>query len=403
VADRRVVVPALGLATALALLGDVFVYTVLPTQPGSAGLELAALGVMLSVHRFIRLAANPLGGLLYDRVGRRQPYLLGMTLAVASTGGYWVAVGFWPMLLARLCWGVAFALISVGGASIIFDLTTAADRGRAVGLYQAIMGAGTLFAFSASGVLADVLGYRGALAIYAPLTAVGWVVAFAAVAETRQGADLRPGTARDGSTEGWWAGLRALDRRLIAPVAVSFASFFACSGVLMSTLGLFLKTHAAGLAGGMPVASLTGILLAQRRLVLMLGAPLSGLASDRLASRRVVAAVGVVVGIGGFAVLASASALGTVVAGVALASLAEAFIQPATTAWVGDATPTERRGQVTGIFAAVNDLGGGLGPLAGYALAGRLGLGWAYAACAMVLASTLGVLASTRGRSGRRG
>jgi MFS family permease len=134
VADRRVVVPALGLATALALLGDVFVYTVLPTQPGSAGLDLAALAVMLSVHRFIRLVANPAGGLLYDRVGRRRPYLLGMTLAVASTGGYWVAVGFWPMLLARLCWGVAFALISVGGASIIFDLTTAADRGRAVGL-----------------------------------------------------------------------------------------------------------------------------------------------------------------------------------------------------------------------------------------------------------------------------
>ena len=77
-------------------------YAVLPSRPEAAGISVAALGIMLSVHRFIRLGANPVGGLLYDRFGRRQPFLLGMTLAVGATSGYLLGSGFWPMLVARL-------------------------------------------------------------------------------------------------------------------------------------------------------------------------------------------------------------------------------------------------------------------------------------------------------------
>jgi MFS family permease len=157
--DRRLG-PASGLALAysLALLGDQMLYVFLPSQPAAAGIAAASLGIILSANRFVRLGANPLAGLLSDRLGRRGPYLLGMVLALLSTAGYLVADGFWPLLASRLVWGVAFALIHVVGAAIMLDVSTDADRGRTIGAYQSLARLGTLVGLVLSGFLTDWLG-----------------------------------------------------------------------------------------------------------------------------------------------------------------------------------------------------------------------------------------------------
>ena len=154
----------LALAYSLALLGDNMMYVFLPSHPGAAGIAAASLGIVLSANRFVRLAANSLGGLLSDRLGRRRPYLVGMMLALASTTGYLVSDGLWPLLVCRVVWGIAFSLISVGGVAIILDRSRAHDRGRAVGSYQSLLALGALLGFVLSGLLTDLLGYRGTLA-----------------------------------------------------------------------------------------------------------------------------------------------------------------------------------------------------------------------------------------------
>ena len=80
--SRYVLASGLALAYSLALLGDNMMYVFLPSHPGAAGIAAASLGIVLSANRFVRLAANSLGGLLSDRLGRRRPYLLGMMLAI---------------------------------------------------------------------------------------------------------------------------------------------------------------------------------------------------------------------------------------------------------------------------------------------------------------------------------
>ena len=91
-AGRRPIVTAVAAATVLSLLGDYLLYTVLPSRPEVAGIGVAALGIVLSVHRFVRLAANPVSGLLYDRLGRRRPFLLGMALGGMLTISWGVAL-----------------------------------------------------------------------------------------------------------------------------------------------------------------------------------------------------------------------------------------------------------------------------------------------------------------------
>lgn len=395
-ASRRVTLAALSAAASLALLGDMLLYTVLPSNPAVAGISAGALGVILSVHRFIRLIANSVGGVLYDRFGRRRPFLLGMMLAVVATSGYLVAHDFWLLLIARLCWGLAFALISVGALSILLDVTTPEDRGATIGAYQSLLSLGTLLTLLASGVLADLVGYRGTLMIFVPLTALGWIVAFAALRETHPG--YAPGLARGVLGDGLRALLtarRAADRRLLVPGYAGFVGHFAVNGVLMATLGAHLKQElASGSSPLVPVVALTGILLASRKLAGIVCAPLAGHLSDRLGDRRRVACVGIATSLLGFTMLAAGHGLSMIVPGVALVSVGEGILLPALSAWVGDLTPAALRGVIAGGYATANDLGGATGPVVGYALAGALGLAWAYALSGVLLLSALAALVS---------
>ena len=389
-APRRVVL-ALGAATALSMVGDMLIFTVLPTQHGALGISAVALGVLLSVHRFIRLLVNQVVGVMCDRIGRRHPFLMGTVLALVSTCGYWLADGFWPLLAARLVWGVAFSLLLVSGYSIVLDVTSPADRGRAVGWYQSLMAVGTMAALVASGVLADVVGYRLTLAIFTPVTALAWLIAYLALGETRP--ESMAHVARPSLRESY----RALDRRLVWPSYVTFAAFFAGNGVLMSTLGGHLKAEAAN--GGtaslvVPLATTTGVLLAVRKLASIVAGPLAGALSDRVADRRWIAAVGVIASVAGFAMLAAAPGIVAMTAAVVLTAIGEGITLPAVTAWAGDLTPVRLRGIVMGGLVTVNDFGGGVGALVGYAIGAAAGLRPAYALCAVVFVSALAALAA---------
>ena len=384
-ASRGRIVLALAAATSLSLLGDMMMYTVLPTHHAALGIGVGAVGILLSIHRVIRLGANGVAGLLYDRCGRRGPLLVGLGLAVAATGGYLLAGGFWPLLGARLVWGVAFALISVGGLAVLLDLTTPVDRGRTVGRYHALVQVGTMLALLLAGGLMDAVGYRATLAVLGPLTALGWLIAWAAVPETA--AAVRGGRISPARPP-LLAVCRALDVGLLAPFYASFATFFAGNGVLMATVGLHLRSEAPGI----PAATLTGILLALRKLAQTVVAPTAGALADRM-SRRRVAAVGMTVGVAGFGLLVLGHGLTAAVVGVALTAVGEGIVQPAVSAWAGDLTPASARGLVVGGLVTAGDLGAAIGPLAGYALGAGPGLRWAYALCAAGLLTALAVLA----------
>jgi MFS family permease len=384
----------LAVATSLSLLGDMTIYAVLPSRHAALGISVAGVGVLLSVHRFIRIGANSAAGVLCDRLGRRPPYLLGLALAVVATAGYLLPGGFWPLLAARLVWGLAFALIHVGAFAIVLDVTTPADRERALGAYSSLVGAGTMLAVLLGGAITDLAGYHVTLAAWVPLTALGLLVAWAGLPETRPATPAAPAI-HGGTTH---VSLRAAYRQvgwpLLPPCYVSFIAFFAGNGVLMATIG---KHVAAGADATWPLATLTGLLLALRRAVGIVTAPLAGRLSDRIGDRRQVAALGALVGIAGFAVLALGQGMAAVVLGAALTALGEGILVPAVSAWCGDLAPIPLRGVIMGGLATANDFGGAVGPLVGYAVGATLGFHTAYALCAALGLSSLLALALARG------
>ena len=189
----RILFP-LGLGTALSLMGDATLYTVLPTHTVEAGVVLSQVGIILSVNRAIRVFLNGPAGIVYDKSPRRRLFVSALFVGALSTAVYAATKGFWPLLVGRLLWGLAWSGIWVGGATVIMDVTTLSDRGRWSGLYQTWFFLGAALGAFAGGLLTDKVGYTTTMWIGATLTALGGLVAAALLPETRP--DLSAGPIR---------------------------------------------------------------------------------------------------------------------------------------------------------------------------------------------------------------
>ena len=409
----------LGLAMCLSLFGDLTLYAVLVTQLDGVGLSLGAAGVMLGANRLIRIPGNPLAGFLLDRWGRRRLFILGMLLGVLSTASYGLVRGFWPFLVGRLAWGIAWTLINVGGMAMVLDLSLQSNRGRLMGIYNAWQMAGLAVSPLVGGFLVDAIGFRPAMLACAGLTAVGLAVAALALPETaglakRKSENLpmrhsplnRAGGAKEDSEVssaraslapfgGWRSHLRA-NRGLVTAAGLFVIIQFAGEGLVLSTASLLLQQRfGPSIALGslaLGVASAGGILLALRSLLASVVGPPAGHLSDGRAGRWPVIAGSLALGIVGFGLLASASSLWLVVLGVAVGAVSTGAVAAALTAYVGDLTPPGRQGMAMGAYATAGDLGSMAGPFLAFALLAVLDLRWVYWLCTLTFLVGLGLI-----------
>jgi MFS family permease len=399
----RVLVP-LGLAVCLSLYGDLTLYAVLATQVDKVGLTLGSLGIMLSINRLIRLPGNPLAGVVIDRWGRRRPFLLGLSLGVLTTAAYSMVRGFWPFLIARLLWGVAWALINVSGTSMVLDISDEMRRGRNSGAYTTWIQLGFALGPLMGGFLVDALGFRPAMLTGALVSAIGLLVAAVTLPETAPPADS-PTAPQDRSVSWTGRAARSIDRLrsalasnrpLVGVATVHLIILFASEGVTLSTVTILLQQRLHGtlaLRGFiLGTASAAGALLAGRALVVGATGPLAGYLSDRFTGRQWTIAGGLLLGILGFTLLATTSSVAAVIAGVALGALCTGAVLAGLTAWVGDLTPPGRQGAVIGAYATAGDIGSTAGPLVAFGLLGVATLESVYLLSALALAAGLLIL-----------
>jgi len=400
----RVVVP-LGLAVCLSLLGDLTLYAVLVTQLDVLGLSLAAVGVLLSVNRLVRIPGNLVAGVLFDRWGRRPLFLLGMTLGVLSTASYGLARGFWPFLLARATWGVAWTLINIGGRTIALDVSSDANRGRVTGFYQAWMWAGFALGPLLGGILTDRIGFRPTMLILAALTAVGLVVALVAVPETlrrRQGSggrDQGSGIRSQGAGSSiLHSALRTLRSgrtflratpALALLAALLLITQFTGEGIATSTLTLWLQGRFGQIVAldgiTLGIATAGGIVAAVFSILAGIAGPAGGQLSDRY-GRLAVIVGSLILAILGFVPLAAGGSVAAFALGVVLLAVSSGAALAALIAQAGDLTPPGRQGTVMGLLATVSDLGLMLGPIVAFGLLPTIGLSAVYGMCIVACA-----------------
>lgn len=400
---RRTILP-LGIGTAFSLLGDSTLYTVLPRPQiaHQAGVTLAMVGILLGVNRVVRLIANPLAGVLYDRYPRRKLLLFSLALGVLSTVIYALGSGFGILLSGRLLWGIAWSGIWVGGNTMMLDISSDENRGRLSGQYQMWFFFGVGVSALLGGVFTDIFGYRGGLGISATLMLCALLLWWIGLEETDPHRHPAVGDVLSTPPSPFPWG-----KAMISSIPL-FAARFSFAGVLASTAILWLESFLGdGLTWGslfVPVATLTGAFVALRMIASFLGAPAAGLISDRIGHRWRLMVVVLALGALGMWLMGGPSLPVGVIAAFIAASAGGA-IQSLSPAVAGDESPPDQRARMLSAIYTFGDIGSSLGPPIALALIATMDVGVLYRICAglFLIAAVVAMLRSVKEKRGLYG
>jgi MFS family permease len=394
----------------LSLFGDTAVYIVLPTHTAEAGILFVDVGLMLSANRLIRIFINSPYGLMIERWPRRR-VLIASQLLGAIANLLYVVTGFWPMLIGRLLWGVAWAGIWIGGNTAVLDTATDANRGQFVGRFHMWAFAGFVGGALTGGLLADVVGFRAMFLIFSGVSlAAGLLWAFF-LPETRPQA--ASAAQHHATRDGQPTALRRPTYGEKIPVLLTIVVIMALNwliflGVIGAVLPVLLQERIGStLAIGallIPLATLTGMIAAGRDTVSVITASLAGRVSDRLPNRWPLVIGGFVLGSVALLIIAVGSGI-VVVTGILLGAITASLLQTQATTLVGDYSYPNQQGRVLGVINTAGDIGSATGPLLAFALINPDGLNWSlgtlFGLAAALLILVLPAVIWTAGRESR--
>ncbi len=95
----------------------------------------AAIGTILSCYTVSGLCTRPFMGYLYDGFPRKPIYIAAFTLFASIFLGYIFSAFLSLFILLRIVHGIAFGTVTVGGNTLVIDITPSARRGEALGYY----------------------------------------------------------------------------------------------------------------------------------------------------------------------------------------------------------------------------------------------------------------------------
>jgi EmrB/QacA subfamily drug resistance transporter len=126
-----------------------------------------------------------LGGALGDLHGRRRLYLAGLVAFAATSLACGLAPTMEFLLVARLLQGAAAAILVPGALAIITTTFEGEERGRAFGIWTGASGVATILGPVVGGMLVDSVSWRAAFLLNLPIAALGVVVTWRCVPESR--------------------------------------------------------------------------------------------------------------------------------------------------------------------------------------------------------------------------
>ena len=148
---------------------------------GDAGVPPAGIPLLWAAIHVVKSAASVPGGALADRLGRRQVIAAGWLLYALVYAGF-AATDTPGMLIALfLAYGLYFGLSESAERALVADLAPSDLRATAFGVYNAVLGFGSLLASLAFGLIWATFGAPAAFLTGATLALAASLALFAAI------------------------------------------------------------------------------------------------------------------------------------------------------------------------------------------------------------------------------
>ena len=329
----------------LALLGDALIYAVLPVYAEDFGLTMPWVGVLLSANRFVRVFAYGVIARMATTIGVRRMCIAGAVLATVSTALYGFGQGPEVLIIARIMWGLAYAVLLL--VTLFYSVEYRDQVGVRVGVSRAIQRLGPIAALFIGSWFVGLVGPNTAFIILAVPTALAIPIAF--TLPERQSEKTKNN--------------KPLSLTRPRPIdLLFFVQGYGVDGVFAVSITLIFAREVP-----LSVAVMSGgALLAMRHVGEAVAAPTFGWVADRIGARRVFAGSTVLTILGFVFVAAGLTVVGALIMLLfrgALASLGPAMI-------VQGMSEDEQAIGPLARMQAWRDLGAACGPLAtGFLLA----------------------------------
>ncbi len=330
------------------------------------GATVIVVGFALGTTSTARFLTNIPAGVLADRVGRRWLLLAGV-LGVGAFSSLSGTASSVPVFLAyRFLTGVFSSMTITIGNVVAADVSTVENRGRVLGLMQAVQLIAGLASPALGGVLADLVGIRTPFLVsgLGALLLGGWAILRLPETRPRRLRDTSKGGVAGGTNLGVRAGWRMLARNsnFLLVSLLGYATFFARTGGTLSLIPLFAD-QVVGLSAGY-----IGLLFSiSSGLYSALVYP-AGAIADRFGRKAVIFPAGVVVGVM-LAILPFATTPLLFAVAFFVLNAGVGFGGQAPVAYLGDVAPAEVRGLAFGMYRTAGDFAGVIAPVASTALA----------------------------------
>lgn len=330
----------------------------LPLYAQSFGVTASAIGMAVAAYGLARFAIALPAGQLSDRLGRRPTLAIGGL--VSALGNLWcgLATSYPEFIIARFVAGAGASLILTTGQVVLADITTPAERGRTIAIYQGTF----LFAVGIGpfpgGLLADHVSLAAPFIAYGLASLGVTVVAWFAVSETR---DLSQASRPAGDTAPMpFAKQMAALTGMIGFLLVSLISFM---NAVVRTGGLFaiipalvtlrLNLSATSVGFGLMLGSVCGLIAAYP----------AGWLTDLFGRKAVIVPATVLTGVS-MLLFCFAPSYVWFVAACIVWGIASSVGGAAPAAYAADSAPPGMNAAAISTFRMMGDAGYVIGPLA---------------------------------------
>jgi len=356
---------------------------VLALYARSFGVSQSAIGLAIAVYGFARFVVAMPAGRLADRAGRRA----GLALGGLVTGGGNLICALAPtyaiFIAGRFVAGAGAALVLITGTVILADITTPADRGRTMAIYQGVF----LFAVGIGpmpgGILAERFGLVAPFFVYTVAGLLAGALAWIVIPETRRDGVDAEGIA---ALPAFGAQVRHLTTHtgFVLVSLVSFVAAFARTGALFNVIPVVARERlglgAEQIGLGLGLASVVGLVLIYP----------SGMLVDRYGRKIVIMPATLVSGAAMLLFLVMPG-YAWFLAGCVVWSVATGVSGAAPAAYAADTAPSGMNAAAMSAYRMLADLGYVIGPLALGAITDAFGAGAALATATVLLVAAAGL------------